>query len=282
MRNYKLIDSDPKAKRFIQSLVSKKVTHLAIDFEGEYNLHQYGETLCLIQIYDGDIFYLWDPFKISTEYIKELLEYQRIVKLFYGAESDYQLVFKQYNIQMISVLDLQILVQALDSPKLGLDYVLQTYLNVEPSVNKKKYQKYNWTIRPINETAVEYALNDVAYLFELYRVLSDKLTSENKLSEVLEGFVSSRIKFNPSPQPGYKKKREYKNLSKNAQLRYDKIYRVRDRYAKELNWPPHNVLPNPEIFSLAIHRTFIGNYNFNNKIPRNMISGIKEDIEKID
>ena len=34
---------------------------IAVDFEGEFNLHIYGEHLCLIQVYDGKSYYIIDP-----------------------------------------------------------------------------------------------------------------------------------------------------------------------------------------------------------------------------
>ena len=34
---------------------------IAVDFEGEFNLHIYGEHLCLIQVYDGKGYYIIDP-----------------------------------------------------------------------------------------------------------------------------------------------------------------------------------------------------------------------------
>jgi ribonuclease D len=57
--NYIQINSDEELLKAIEVLNSKE--RIAVDFEGEFNLHVYGEHLCLIQVYDGDVFYIIDP-----------------------------------------------------------------------------------------------------------------------------------------------------------------------------------------------------------------------------
>ena len=57
--DYIYLDSDEKIEKALVPLSQKK--RIAVDFEGEFNLHIYGEHLCLIQIFDGCDFYLIDP-----------------------------------------------------------------------------------------------------------------------------------------------------------------------------------------------------------------------------
>ena len=56
---YVSLDSDEKILSFISSL--NPSSPIAVDLEGEFNLHIYGEHLCLIQIFDGKDFYIIDP-----------------------------------------------------------------------------------------------------------------------------------------------------------------------------------------------------------------------------
>ena len=73
MYTYSTIDSDKKLSQLIQSWKQREISSIAMDFEGEFNLHIYGEHLCLIQIFDGQEYFLIDPFKVSKEALKSFL-----------------------------------------------------------------------------------------------------------------------------------------------------------------------------------------------------------------
>ncbi len=105
---YIYIESNKGLIEFRSRLHKNKIELIAMDFEGEFNLHCYGEKLCLIQIFDGERFYIIDPFPISREELKRTLE-SRAIKLFYDASSDRMLIYKQYGIKITSILDLKIL-----------------------------------------------------------------------------------------------------------------------------------------------------------------------------
>ena len=65
---------------------------------------------------------------------------------------------------------------------MNLGYVLGHFLNVEPKA-KKKFQQYNWMRRPIQKDALEYALEDVRYLFDLKTALLKELGALDLLDE---------------------------------------------------------------------------------------------------
>jgi ribonuclease D len=54
-----------------------------MDFEAEFNLHVYGEHLCLIQVFDGEEFLLIDPMNIDEKDLKSFLEMKSPVKVFF-------------------------------------------------------------------------------------------------------------------------------------------------------------------------------------------------------
>ena len=58
--NYTLLNSDDEIKNLLARWEQNNIQQIAMDFEGEFNLHCYGEHLCLIQIFDGSDFYLVD------------------------------------------------------------------------------------------------------------------------------------------------------------------------------------------------------------------------------
>lgn len=277
MKEYQYIKTDREMADFRIYLKNENIEILSIDFEAEYFLHQYGEELCLIQIFDGKNYFLIDPKDISSNELKAFLENRNITKIFYDASSDKSIVYKKYAIEMNSILDLMDFVQILDFQKKGLDSVLQDVLNIHVS-QKNKYQKYNWTRRPIQQEALEYALGDVQYLFILKDALMKKII-ERKLYEALILRITGKdLAVKVHDLPGIKRKRRYKDLKKEMKNRFDIVYDIRDGYARQLNWPPNNVISNENLFQFADGGMRIDRGMINVKVPGKMKSEIIEKV----
>ena len=131
--NYTLLNSDDEIQALLTRWEQNNIQQIALDFEGEFNLHCYGEHLCLIQIFDGSDFYLVDtlcadqlasrknaatagkPFvdfvktdtssQVTVEGLRLLLEAPQIEKLWFDCASDGELVWKQFGIRLNKVYD---------------------------------------------------------------------------------------------------------------------------------------------------------------------------------
>src|SRR5690554_519505 len=109
MYNYTLVESDSVFKEFLKGAKSS----LALDFEGEFNLHIYGEHLCLIQIFDRTRYYLIDPFKVSAALLKEFFVSKEIEKIMFDCSSDASLIRNQYGVQLEGLYDIRVGAQLL-------------------------------------------------------------------------------------------------------------------------------------------------------------------------
>jgi ribonuclease D len=250
MGDFTFIETAADMVAFRKYLLQENIEKIAMDFEGDFNLHAYGEKLCLIQLFDGKKYFIIDPLKIQNEEIILFFENKKIVKYMYGTESDVSLIYKQYGIRLNNVFDQQILVNVLGMEHKGLDAVLKDVLNVEVK-NKKRFQMYNWIRRPIDKEAMHYALNDVAYLFQINAVLMKRILDENKYNDLVLQIIKSDFDFEKERTPGIFKKYEYKNLSNKKKDIFTKIYNVRDAMAKEYDLPPNSLLSNDDMFSLV-------------------------------
>jgi len=278
MIKYQYIKTDSEIRKFRNNLYSKGIKTLAMDFEGEFSLHHYGEALCLIQIFDGKDSFIIDPLNVSPSELKKLLETRDIVKIFYDAQSDKALVFKKYNIEILSILDLADMVWILEGQARGLDAMIQKYLQVTLS-QKKKFQKHNWTVRPVKDEALEYALQDVQFLFQLKDSLLKSITEKGLLESYIQRLVMKDNKVSINPVPGVKRKKEYKRLSKDQKLIFDRIYDVRDKHAEKLNWPPNNIISNNHLFMIALGNQRLED-SIHAKVPRTTRVDILREIEE--
>ena len=269
MKEYTLISSNRDLIEYRKHLEKNNIEIVAMDFEGEFNLHVYGEKLCLIQIFDGSRYFVIDPFNISRDELAKTLENRKVMKIFYDATSDSKLVYKQYGIKMQAVYDLKFMVDILDFEGKGLDAVISRLLDITIS-KKKKYQQYNWTRRPIETDAMQYALSDVEHLFILKDKLFELLKQENKTEELIFSMIKKSVDFDKKSIPGIMKSMDFRNLKSAEKELLKKIFDIRENIAKELNVPPNLVMPKKQLFLASKDLKTIENLDFNRRIPQEL------------
>ena len=247
------LKTDREIYAYLEALEKHGRKMIAVDVEAELNLHCYGEHLCLIQIFDQENELIIDPFQFkSGEGIKRFFENRDVLKIMYDSSSDAALLDTAYGIKLQSVLDLRPAVALLKYPKQSLAHVLSEELGNAP-LNKKKFQQYNWMTRPLSNAAIEYAMDDVRYLFRLKDALFDKLKSNGLLDTYLlknlmlqDGCNNNKVK--PAK---YEKAKGYHGLDKTRQEMFKELFLVRDAFAKELNKPPDYVFSNVKLLELC-------------------------------
>jgi len=267
MKEYKLISSNRDLIEYRKYLGKNNIEIVAMDFEGEFNLHVYGEKLCLIQIFDGGNYFVIDPFQISRDELAKTLEDRKVMKIFYDATSDSKLVYKQYGIKMQAVYDLKFMVDILNFDGRGLDAVISRLLDITIS-KKKKYQQYNWTRRPVETDAMQYALSDVEHLFILKDKLFELVKQENKTEELIFSMIKKSVDFDKKSIPGILKSMDFRNLKSAEKELLKKIFDIRENIAKELNVPPNLVMPKKQLFQASKDIKTIENLVFNRRIPK--------------
>ena len=81
---YTEIATDADLNSLITDLTERRVSILAMDFEGEFNLHVYGEHLALVQVFDGSHFYLVDARAVGREVLSRFLTMKNMLYMFYS------------------------------------------------------------------------------------------------------------------------------------------------------------------------------------------------------
>ncbi len=251
MYTYKLIDSDEKYKKQREIWDEKGITSFAIDFEGEFNLHIYGEHLCLIQLFDGKEYFLIDPLYVSFDLLIPFFTNPTIEKIMFDSSSDASLLYKQYQIEMKGVYDVA-LAASLIGFKGNLSALIAKVTHQEASTGKKGFQKANWLTRPITQKLVEYALQDVEHLFTIKEYLAKEIATLGLIEED-KVIQQSAAKVKKQIVPGWKKLPGFKYMKSGEKIYLKWIFESRDMLAKELNLPPFRVLDKRIIVDLAKH-----------------------------
>ncbi len=246
---YTTLDSDEKIEK--QCLAWGEKRALAIDFECEYNLHIYGEHLCLIQVFDKERFFIIDARSplVTEKGIKRFLSLPN-QKIWFAYQGDGSLIYKKYKMKIENIFDVRV-----PAKLLGFDgnlvSLIKEFLNVEININKKKNQTANWLVRPLDISLIDYALLDVKYLFSLKDVL-DKEIKEHGLEEnVKKEMVKATII--KEPKPGWKNVGPYKKMKKEEKRNLKAYFIARDKIAKRFNVPAERVLSKKTLLSLSLN-----------------------------
>ena len=232
---------------------------IALDFEGEFNLHRYGEHLCLIQIFDGEEQVVIDPLVMKqTQPLIDLFEKPDLPKLMYDASIDLALVQHIYGVRLLSILDLRPAVTLLGFERQDLSSVLKEVLGREP-LGKRKYQMYDWTRRPIDRAAMSYAMGDVLPLFELKERLFASLQEQGLMDAyLLQNLMVQNGPIRPMHQDRHARAKGYRHLDQTQQTRFKALFEIRDELAREADVPPHMLFPNQDLLELARQTTLSG------------------------
>lgn len=270
-----------RAKHAVSAyLNSLECNVIAVDLEGEYNLHEYGEKVCLIQVYDGQEFVIIDPLTVERDGLAKLFENPRLLKVMYGASSDLSVLKNGHDIECKSVFDLQPAVKLLGETALNLHAVLHRYLGIELT-QKKKFQRYNWTKRPIDAEAITYALHDVKYLLELKDLLLRQLAEQGLIEQFfLENMMLQHKNYTRTPGQRLRKSREFDALTPVEKSRFEGIFDIRERYAQQANVPPHQLLGNHEVFAIAADPTRVEQVAVSPKLHRALAAGFCQEIRE--
>jgi ribonuclease D len=156
---------------------------IAVDLEADSMFH-FQEKVCLIQIASLRHLFIVDPIKVKDlSVLKPLFGNHRIKKVFHGSDYDVRSLFRDFDIVIHNLFDTELASRFLGFQQTGLDAMLQTFFNVKL---EKKYQKKDWSVRPLPEAMITYAAKDVHHLLPLAKLLEERLSKKNRLAWVHE------------------------------------------------------------------------------------------------
>ena len=156
---------------------------MAVDLEAD-SMYHFQDQVCLIQMAAGRQIFIIDPIRLeSIEPLKPIFSDHRIRKIFHGADYDIRSLFRDFDIVIHNLFDTELACRFLGIRQSGLDAVIQSFFQVKL---EKKYQKKDWSKRPLPHDMINYAAKDVEYLLQLSEILEKKLIQKNRLSWVEE------------------------------------------------------------------------------------------------
>jgi ribonuclease D len=141
-------------------------------------------------------------------------------------------------------------------------------MNLGSKTEKKRFQRYNWTQRPLSSEALQYAVGDVSYLF----ALKDRLLYQTVEAGLLDEFILKNLQIQNKPHiyeklPGMLRSNRFRKLNAEIRERIQAYYWIRDEFARELNLPPNSVISNDQLFKLAQNQISVDDIRFTGQVP---------------
>ena len=130
-------------------------TAVAIDLEMDA-LHSYQEKICLAQVSSSTETVIIDPLAgADLAPLTPLFASSDIRKIFHAADYDLRSLKRDYGFEVRNLFDTMVSAQLCGEGKIGLADLLQKYFGIELD---KKYQRADWSQRPLKPEMIRYAL----------------------------------------------------------------------------------------------------------------------------
>jgi ribonuclease D len=243
---------DPRSlSNLIKTIQESRISHLAMDLEGENNLHRYGIHLCLIQLSLNAKTYIVDPIEIENiTPLKDVFESEIVEKVIYAAEEDVKMLKHSCGINLRTIFDVQIAAKILGIKEISLSLLVQDILGI-PFEKISKLQKSNWNIRPLSNKQILYAAKDVAYLVQLKYILEKQLIKRGLRDDFRQKCRGLEQKEFRLSEKRYLKLKYVRRLSNKEIIFLKHLYHARDEIARQLDFPPFWVIQNALLVKLA-------------------------------
>jgi ribonuclease D len=239
--------------QFVQQIDAADNPVIALDFEGESNMHRYGYHLCLVQIeFEGEM-YVIDPVRIGDiSPLYPMMANPNIEKVMYSCDFDVRL-YRYITGQMLhGINDVQIAAKMLGLTDISLPSILDKFLGVT-FVKNSKLQKNNWNKRPLNMDQLAYAARDVRYLKPLWTAMENALERKNLLAEFERLNITAEHKAFEKKDKPWLSIKGISRLSHKQKVYLKHFYEAREHIAQKLDIPAHWVIPNTAMVDVSLN-----------------------------
>ena len=224
---------------------------LAVDTEAA-SFHRYLDRIYLLQISSRGETAVVDPLATGgLGPISELLADPAIEIIFHDADYDLRLLHREYGFTARNLFDTRIAAQLLNEPGIGLAALLEKYLGVKLD---KRFQRADWSARPLSPEMLAYAASDTHYLPQLRDILRDRLTERGRLEWAEEEFAlleDIRPAATDQAEPGWLRLKGAKALRGRELAILREIWEWREGTARRADKATFRILNNEPMLAMA-------------------------------
>jgi ribonuclease D len=244
-----LIEKQADLARLFQRLRSEPL--LAVDTEAA-SFHRHRDRVYLLQISSRRETAVVDPLAVdSLAPLGEVLMDPGIEVVFHDADYDLRLLHQEYGFRASNLFDTRVAAQLLNEPGIGLAALLEKYAGVHLD---KRYQRADWSTRPLSAEMLEYAAADTRHLPQLRDLLRERLVERGRLAWAVEEFgllTGVRWSAPDADEPAYLRMKGAKALKGRELAVLRELFQWRDDLAQRTDRAAFRILNNEPMLSMA-------------------------------
>lgn len=222
---------------------------IAVDLEMD-SLHHYREKVCLAQVSTREQSWLIDPLALpSLSPLAAPLADPEIVVVMHGSDYDIRSLHRDFGIEVTNLFDTMIAARFLGIAEFGLAALLRARFGIELD---KKYQKADWSKRPLSREMCAYAVADTSDLLPLYDQFRAELENKSRLQWLEEeGQLVCQARVTEKDGSLFMYCKGANKLRGHSLAILEELLQMRDRQSELLDRPPFKVLSADTLIEVA-------------------------------
>lgn len=180
------IDNQETLEAFVERARASSVLAIDTEFLREKT---YYARLCLLQLATDDEVAIIDPFAVNDLHVLvPLLADRGIVKLFHAGGQDLEILYREVGMLPEPIFDTQVAAALLGhTQQIGYGPLVHSVCGVSL---KKSDSFTDWSRRPLSDSQLDYAADDVIYLPKMYRIMRERLEAKGRLDWLDNDFAA--------------------------------------------------------------------------------------------
>jgi len=245
----RLIDSQAELERLFQRFQGEPL--LAVDTEAA-SFHRFHDRIYLFQLSSRLETAVVDPLAVtSLAPLAGALADPNVEIVFHDADYDLRLLNQEYGFGITNLFDTRIAAQLLNEPGVGLAALLEKYFGVKLD---KRYQRADWSVRPLSPEMLVYAAADTHHLPALRDLLREQLRERGRLEWAEEEFgLATGARWSPADvdEPAYLRLKGAKALPGRSLAVLRELFGWRDQLARRTDKAAFRILNNEPMLAMA-------------------------------
>lgn len=247
--NYLYIDTNESLKIFCEQIRDCRFCALDTEFVREKT---YYPVLSLIQLATETRQACIDPLAIDDfTPLVEIFNVPSMVKILHSPGQDLELFYQQLNALPQPIFDTQLAAAVLGyANQIGYADLVKRVCSVQL---EKKYTRANWSRRPLSKGELDYAMDDVRYLIEIYQQLHSQLQEKGRLEWIQADLekLSKPDAYQVDFSSLWKRLKGVQRLKGAALNNADQLCRWREQLAIQKNRPRRWIIKDEDIVDIA-------------------------------
>jgi len=248
-----LIESSSDMETVLDHITNQSIIAVDTEFQRETT---YYPKLALVQIATDSNVICIDPVTFDAKpALKKILLNKNITKIFHACSQDMEVLYYYLGETPDNIYDTQIANAFLtDHHQIGYAALVENELAIQLD---KSQTRTNWLQRPLTEKQIQYAGDDVLYLYQLHNILDEKLRQAERQSwftEECANLCDNQNNFQVNIKNLWRRVKGATKLSQNILVIVQFIAEWREQLAQQKDKTRRKILADTVLIQLAFDK----------------------------